>query len=113
MTELGKAGRVTEALALADEVAQTPESKPGHYYDAGAALAWLAGQKENAGASRERYQTRAVEMLRLAWKAGFFKNPKVQESLRTHPDFDNLRSRADFQALLAEVLPQSGSRGGS
>jgi tetratricopeptide (TPR) repeat protein len=67
-----------------------------------------AGHDEKLGepdrtALAERHRARAMELLVAAHGAGHFKSPAAVESLKTMASLDPLRSRADFQQLLATV----------
>jgi tetratricopeptide (TPR) repeat protein len=59
----------------------------------------------------ERYGARAVELLTIARAAGFFRQSGKLEHLKTDKDMDAVRSRPDFQQLLAELDAQSGPKG--
>lgn len=51
----------------------------------------------------DQYGGRAVALLRRAQAAGWFAKPGQLDKLKTDPDFAPLRSRDDFQRLLAEA----------
>jgi len=51
----------------------------------------------------DRYGGRAVELLRKAQAAGFFQDPGQLPQLKESKDFNAIRSRPDFQRLLAEL----------
>jgi serine/threonine protein kinase/tetratricopeptide (TPR) repeat protein len=53
-----------------------------------------------------RHAARAARLLGQARAAGYFANPYDLIALNREPDFDPLRPRADFQALLAAVMDQ-------
>jgi tetratricopeptide (TPR) repeat protein len=59
------------------------------------------------GALAEHYGARAVELLGKAKAAGFFKDAANRQELKNDPDLQSLRSRDDFQKLLAEVEKQA------
>jgi hypothetical protein len=46
---------------------------------------------------------RAVELLKQAYAAGFFKDPAKVALLQTAKDLDPLRARADFKKLATAV----------
>jgi serine/threonine protein kinase len=54
---------------------------------------------------REELGARAVEELKRVLKDGF----SNLQSLKTDPDLDSLRSRADFQSLIASLSAKAGS----
>lgn len=51
----------------------------------------------------ERYETRAVELLRQAKQAGWFQRRGAVASLTNDPDLTPLRVREDFKAFLREL----------
>jgi serine/threonine-protein kinase len=53
------------------------------------------------GRRAEGYAARAVDLLRRAQAQGYFASPANRDNLRTDNDLAFLRSRADFQKLLA------------
>jgi hypothetical protein len=62
------------------------------------------------GRLADRYAARAVELLRRARAAGYFDTPQRLQETRKATDFAPLRSRKDFQDLLAE-LSRAGTGG--
>jgi tetratricopeptide (TPR) repeat protein len=58
----------------------------------------------------ERYAQRGIELLTDARAAGIFKDSAKIELLKKDEDLHPLRSRADFQKLLAEVEAQAGAK---
>jgi hypothetical protein len=66
------------------------------------ALASTISDPEEGAAADERQRRdadRAVAIIRSAIKTGF----KYSDMFKTDPDFDSLRSRPDFQALMADL----------
>ena len=58
----------------------------------------------------ERYQARAVELLREAKETGLFFQPHQLEGVRsTDPDLKSLRNRADFRKFLGELEEEVNS----
>ncbi|HEV3080180.1 MAG TPA: hypothetical protein VGY66_10390 [Gemmataceae bacterium] len=51
----------------------------------------------------DKYGSRAVELLRKAQAAGYFKNPERLARMKTNDDLDAIRARSDFQKLLLEL----------
>jgi len=105
----------TEAEALAGSATPAIPTEPGsREYSLGAALAQASqAARADAGlvpanrtALAERYAARAVELLSRAREAGYFANPYNLTVLNREPDFDPLRPRADFQAVLALLMDQ-------
>src|SRR5262249_30058815 len=65
-------------------------------------------------AERERladqYGRRAVELLRRAQAAGYFRDPDRLARMKTNRDFDAIRARPDFQRLLVELENEAKPR---
>ena len=59
-----------------------------------------------------QYAARGVEMLASAAAAGLFQDPETLETLKTDVYLDVLRSRRDFQKLLAEVEEKAKGQSG-
>jgi serine/threonine protein kinase len=57
----------------------------------------------------DKYGSRAVELLRMAQTAGFFQDP-AQLSQLSGKDFTAIRSRPDFQGLVAELDKEAAKR---
>ena len=102
------------ARAVSELVSFSPDSGP-QCFGAGSLLARCvpspdAGPRLSDARRRELARThgdRAVELLRVAQKKGY----RDVEVLKTDHTFDRIRSRADFQALLAASLaPESRKR---
>jgi serine/threonine protein kinase len=51
----------------------------------------------------DKYGSRAVELLREAQAAGYFRSPGRLARMKENEDFDPIRSRPDFQRLLVEL----------
>jgi serine/threonine protein kinase len=51
----------------------------------------------------DHYSRRAVELLRQAQGAGYFRDPARLARMKDNKDFDPLREREDFKKLLAEL----------
>jgi hypothetical protein len=58
---------------------------------------------DSRGTAAEQGAVRAVEYLRKARQAGFFNDPKMVDTVITDTDLAPLRSRPDFQRLIAEL----------
>jgi tetratricopeptide (TPR) repeat protein len=54
----------------------------------------------------DKYGSRAVELLRKAQAASYFKNPDRLARMKTNDDLDAIRARSDFQKLLVELEAQ-------
>jgi len=51
----------------------------------------------------DKYGVRAVELLRKAQAAGYFREPGRLAHMREDEDLDAIRTRPDFRRLLVEV----------
>ncbi len=51
----------------------------------------------------QKYAARAIELLMKAQAAGYFNEVAIVEHMKQDHDLDPLRSRADFQKLLAKL----------
>jgi hypothetical protein len=51
----------------------------------------------------EQYGARAVELLARARACGHFRDPERLASLQSDEELNSIRSRPDFQKLLAEL----------
>jgi eukaryotic-like serine/threonine-protein kinase len=51
----------------------------------------------------EQYASRAVDMLRRAQAAGYFRDPDRLDRMKTNKDFDAIRERPDFQKLVSDL----------
>jgi tetratricopeptide (TPR) repeat protein len=57
------------------------------------------------GNEKDRYASRAIELLRAARDSGWLDTPAYQRLLRTHADFQALHANAEFQSLLDSMPP--------
>ncbi|MBI3468334.1 MAG: tetratricopeptide repeat protein [Planctomycetes bacterium] len=115
LARAGDHGRATaEAESLLDSLANARpgESVPAStLYDAACifSLSYLAARSDDSMSEPERqklsdqYAARAVELLRRARLAGFFQDPSRVDHLRTDPDLDPIRPRAEFVQFLKEL----------
>jgi tetratricopeptide (TPR) repeat protein len=98
---LARAGDAERATAAADELARTPAQQgSGSAYDAACVFAVLSGVLTDA-TQKEHHARRAVELLTQARDRGFFQEPAKRAWLQKNPELEPLRSRNDFQKLLA------------
>jgi hypothetical protein len=104
-------GQHDRAMAEVQDLAQDKARTPLDLYNL-ACVASLAADSARQDSrlsqpSREKLGEqnagRAVELLKQAHAAGFFKDPAHVELLKTDKDLEPLRSRADFQQLAAAV----------
>jgi tetratricopeptide (TPR) repeat protein len=109
---LWRAGRFEPAAGAVEELVRPPETTAAQAYDAACLLALIATDVKDSAdepGARERYASRCVELLRRAQSKGLFKDPAQRERLRTNPDFEAVRGRADFRQLQAELNGQPAS----
>ena len=100
---LARNGEHVKAAEAAEKLAADSKATGPILYDSACVLAISAGVvKDNAKLS-EQYTARAVVILRLTERKGFFKNPARVIHLKKDPDFDFLRGREDFKKLIAEL----------
>jgi tetratricopeptide (TPR) repeat protein len=95
------------ALDLANGLADAPEPAPHNLYEAARVYALASLLATTDARPGERSASRAVALLAKARDAGYFKEPAVAERLKTDPDLDSLRSRADFKRLVAGLEARS------
>src|SRR5262249_1031475 len=103
-------GEHAKAAAEAEEIlarATAGESCFGGGATAGACLGAAEEDGKPQPSEREaqagKYAARAVELLRLARKAGYFKNDASRALLDSTPALKCLRSRGEYKAFLAEL----------
>jgi serine/threonine protein kinase len=110
LARLGQSQRATqEAEVLVAEGAI--QGWAGTFYDLSTIYALciphVAEDKQLFEAERaklkEQYGRRAVEIMELAEKSGYFAQPEARQDLRTDDDLKSLRERPDFRELLQRV----------
>jgi serine/threonine-protein kinase len=108
---LAHTGQHDRAMAEVQDLAQDKALTPTDLYNLACAAALAADSARQDGRlsppTREKLAEqnalRAVELLKQAHAAGFFKDPAHVELLKTDKDLDPLRARADFQQLATAV----------
>jgi tetratricopeptide (TPR) repeat protein len=108
---LVRLGKYEEAVTIAEEVVGRPGAETYGLYRAArvfslASVAVAQDSRRDAAERRklaEQYSASAVAQLRRLQALGDFKNPGNVAYLKRNADFDPLRSRADFKALLGEL----------
>jgi hypothetical protein len=108
---LAHAGQHDRAMAEVQDLAQGKSLTPPDLYNLACAAALASESARQDGRlsqptrekPTEQNAVRAVELLKQAQAAGFFKDPAKVELLKTDKDLDPLRARADFQQLAAAV----------
>ncbi len=99
---LVQAGKLAEAASEADAVAEAEKTEAVYWYEAGCLHAEIAAALAGSPARAEQHGARAMAWLQKALAAGFFKQPTNAAYLRS-AEFNVLRKRPDFQALVKEV----------
>jgi hypothetical protein len=97
-----QAGKVAEAAADVAALTQGPAT-PGAVLRDGACVYARAAASAPEGEQREAYAGQALALLRRAQAAGFFKERKQVEQVKSTPDLKPLRSRDDFKKFVAEL----------
>jgi tetratricopeptide (TPR) repeat protein len=96
---LARMGKAAEARAVADELAATGAKDPKAWYEAACIHACLAFTEGSNPERKEECCIRALELLRRAEAAGYFRDPARIEDLKKEGDLNTLRAREDFQKL--------------
>jgi serine/threonine-protein kinase len=115
---LAQGGQHAEAVAEARAAAERNAHKGPILYNAACvyAMSSAAARKDEHIAAPERdqhaeqYAAAAVQLLRQARDAGFFRTAFGVSNLRQDTDLDPLRQRDDFKKLLAELTAPAGSK---
>src|SRR5205823_3667465 len=115
-TALARRGQPAEAAVAVDKLRSLNTQNPEHLYQAArcyalclsAALQHPDAPTAQEKAARERYARRAIDSLREALRHGY----KDIGQVKLTKDFDCVRGREDFKALLAgaEAVPKPGSQ---
>jgi serine/threonine-protein kinase len=105
MMALARCGDHRRAAALAEQIRKRAPDSRDDLYDVACCFGVCAGIEVPAGGSpderrlRDRYAADAVQALREAINRGH----RDVVNVETEPDFDAIRDRADFKALVAEL----------
>jgi serine/threonine protein kinase len=100
------AGKAAEAVADAAALTKEPETLGPTLYDAACICSLAAGERGSQPpphALRDQYASQAVELLRRAQAAGFFKEPQQLEHLKKDPDLAPLRAREDYRKFVVDL----------
>jgi serine/threonine protein kinase/tetratricopeptide (TPR) repeat protein len=108
---LARAGDHARAVTVAAEVGGPDRLAGSRLYrlvvvyalSAGAARTDAGLTEADRQARAERYLARALELLRLAAKAGYLKGAASRQALARDPELTSLRSSAEFKRLLEET----------
>jgi serine/threonine protein kinase len=98
-----RVGQVTEALAEATQLAKLPNTTLDDHYNLACLWALLASA---ASEQRAEYAERAMACLRRALQQGLMDVDHIKQDL----DLDALRSRHDFQQLIADLEIQAAPK---
>jgi hypothetical protein len=102
---LARAGDHSRAAAEADDLSR-PASLPGlTLYNLACVQALNAASRPLPLRAKDAdgYAAKAVDLLRRAANAGYFKNAKTLAHLHQDTDLDVLRERPDYQAFAATL----------
>jgi serine/threonine-protein kinase len=73
------------------------------FCDAARVFALASASIKNNAKLADQYAARAVELLRKARDAGYFKDPARVANMKKDSDLDSLRSRDDYKKLVADL----------
>jgi serine/threonine protein kinase len=117
---LAHVGEHAQAAAEMETLLAEGKVQPVNLYDFGQmyAVSAAAATKDARLPADERkkraehYGTRAVELLRRAQGAGYFRDPARLARMKESKEFDAVREREDFKTLLAELEAKRKESGG-
>jgi hypothetical protein len=110
---LARGGRLADAAATAEKLLNLDPKDGGNLYlaagidaicSADAATAKPQPTVADPPALQKRYAVRAMELLKQAQSAQYFKDPYLRLELQYQHNLDPLRGRDDFKKLLTEVM---------
>jgi hypothetical protein len=112
-------GQHGPAMSEVDALAVRPSMSAADLYNLACVCSLCSGAARRDAqltkAERDRradpYAARAVEFLKKAKDAGFFKSAAAVENMKKDNDLDALHGRKDFQTLLLSLEPKSQPRG--
>jgi serine/threonine protein kinase len=107
---LSRSGDHREASATADDLTGVPDLNAGTLYNLACICARCAVAARDDAPLCESYGARAVALLGRARTAGFFKDAKPIDQLKTDSDLDALRTRDDYRQLLKELETGPGGK---
>jgi hypothetical protein len=100
MTSLAHVGQIDKAAGIADRFSAGPRLDNELRLEIARCYAQCArGAQDGQAARKAGFQLKAIEVLRAAVANGF----RDRVDLDTEPDLDPLRSREDFQSLVAKL----------
>jgi WD40 repeat protein len=103
---LARAGDHALAVAEAHALAAAPGVPGAALYDLACVCALSSAAVKDSPGKKEEYAARAVELLARARAAGFFQDRETVAHMKQDPDVEPLRSRPDYQRLLAGLEKQ-------
>jgi serine/threonine protein kinase/tetratricopeptide (TPR) repeat protein len=101
-----RVGKAAEAAADAAALTKEPGTAGPTFYNAAYICSLAAaerGLQTPPRALREQYAGQAMDLLRRAQAAGFFKDPRQVEHLKKDAELAPLRAREDYRKLVAEL----------
>jgi serine/threonine protein kinase len=101
-----RAGDPARAVAEANALADLKEANGTTVYNMACIVSLASAAVKQDSGLKERYATRAVELLQKAESSGYFKDSKNIELLKKDPDLDPIRSREDFKKLEGRLTPK-------
>jgi serine/threonine-protein kinase len=96
-------GDYAQTVADAVALAEAKGAKDIAVYDAARVCALASVSVKKDAKLADQYAARAVELLAKARAAGYFKDATDVENMKKDSDLASLRSRDDFQKLLAQL----------
>jgi tetratricopeptide (TPR) repeat protein len=105
LADYEQATKAIEAAIGVEEKEASPLYIAGEVYAMSAALVHNDTKRsaEEQTSLSEQYGARAVEFLRRAQAAGFFKTPSHRDQFKNNKNFASLQSRPDFQKFLRDL----------
>jgi len=94
---------VNKIVAEAKSMAESKDVTPHTLYIAAIVYALASTYVTNDAKLADQYAARAVELLREALEAGFFKPPGMVKHMQKEDRLDSLRSRDDYKKLVADL----------
>jgi serine/threonine protein kinase/tetratricopeptide (TPR) repeat protein len=117
---LARMGRHASAMTEVDKLDSQPSLSALYLYNLACvcSLCSAAARRDTALAKAEQdnraeqYAARAIEFLKKARTAGYFKSAAAMEGMRKDKDLDAVRQRPDFQELFPTRRPKDKPKGG-
>jgi tetratricopeptide (TPR) repeat protein len=104
-------GDYAKVVADAVTLSQVKVAKDKAVYDAARVCALASAAIKKDAKLADQYATRAVELLGKAREAGYFKEAIDVEHMQKDSDLDSLRSRDDYNKLVADLEAKTTPKG--